>query len=185
MNRALLVVDVQVDFCEGGSLAVAGGASVARRLTSHIAEHRDDYELVIATRDWHVDPGDHFSEQPDFARSWPVHCLAGQPGAEFHSDLSMGGVDVIVSKGAHAAAYSGFEGMTSQGRTLASVLADRAIDAVDVAGLATDYCVRATALDARANGLDVRLLRDLCAGVAHDTTVTALDELAAAGVRLA
>jgi len=184
MTKALVVVDVQVDFCEGGHLAVAGGAQVARRITELLSAHRDRYRLVVATRDWHVDPGSHFSPTPDFVDTWPTHCVAGQPGAAFHPDLDMTGIDVIVSKGAHAAAYSGFEGRSEDGRSLEEVLREAAVDSIDVAGIATDYCVRATALDGRAAGFDVTLLTDLCAGVAPETTGTSLRQLESAGVAL-
>lgn len=183
-GRALLIVDVQNDFCEGGSLAVAGGGAVAEAITAHLAAHGGDYDVVIATRDWHVDPGAHFSEAPDYRDSWPPHCVAGTRGAEFHPALDTRPIDEIVSKGEHSAAYSGFEG-TAHGRTLAELLEEREIDRVDVCGLATDYCVEATALDAARLGFDVRVLTALCAGVAPDTTAAALDELAAAGAELA
>jgi len=184
MTRALIVVDAQVDFCEGGSLAVAGGAQVARKISELLAAHRDRYRLVVATRDWHVDPGAHFSSAPDYVDTWPAHCVAGQPGAAFHPELDMTGIDVVVSKGAHGAAYSGFEGRTDDGRSLEQVLREASVDSLDVAGIATDYCVRATALDARAAGFDVTLLSDLCAGVTPATTTASLRELESAGVPL-
>ncbi len=183
-GTALLVVDVQNDFCEGGSLAVAGGAAVAARVTDHLRHERGRYTTVVATRDWHVDPGPHFSEHPDYRESWPAHCVAGSPGARFHPDLAVDLVDTVVSKGEHAAAYSGFDGRTDDGRPLGEVLAAAGVDAVDVVGLATDHCVRATALDAARAGLRTRVLLDLCAGVAPDTTAAALDELAGAGVEV-
>jgi len=184
MTRALIVVDVQVDFCEGGSLAVAGGAQVARRISELVAAHRDRYDLVVATRDWHVAPGAHFSSAPDYVDTWPAHCVAGQPGAAFYPELDMAGIDVVVSKGAHAAAYSGFEGNADDGRSLDQVLREAGVDSVDVAGIATDYCVRATALDALAAGFDVTVLSDLCAGVTPATTAASLQELESAGVVL-
>ena len=181
--RALLIVDVQNDFCEGGSLPVSGGGDVAARVVRYVDEHRPEYALVVATRDWHVDPGRHFSDRPDYVDTWPPHCRAGTTGAEFRAPLTAGLVDVVVSKGAHTAAYSGFEGEAA-GRTLAEVLAAHGIGAVDIAGLATDHCVRATALDAAAAGLAPRVLLDLCAGVAPATSAAALDEMRAAGVVL-
>ncbi|HZQ58777.1 MAG TPA: isochorismatase family protein [Acidimicrobiales bacterium] len=184
-RRALVVVDVQNDFCEGGSLAVAGGAEVARRITAHLRAHRGDYAFVVATRDWHEDPGAHFSATPDFRHSWPTHCVAGTEGAAFHPALDTTGVDAVVSKGRRSAAYSGFEGADDAGEDLASLLAARAITAVDVCGLATDYCVRATALDAVAHGLRTRVLADLSAGVAAETSRQAVDALTAAGVEVA
>ncbi|MCU1461143.1 MAG: nicotinamidase [Acidimicrobiales bacterium] len=184
MATALLAVDVQVDFCEGGSLAVHGGAEVARRLTSHLRRTKRDYALVVASRDWHVDPGAHFAAEPDYRDSWPVHCVAGEHGSDFHAAFDADLVDVIVSKGERAAAYSAFEGHTGDGRALADLLADAAVTELDVAGIATDYCVRASALDAVRAGFDVRLLGDLVAGVAPDTSSAALEELRAAGVEI-
>ncbi len=186
-RRALVIVDVQNDFCEGGSLAVAGGADVAARIGGHAA----GYDVVVATRDHHVDPGPHFSPHPDYAESWPEHCVAGTPGAEFHPALDTGRVQAVFSKGAHAAAYSGFEGETADpGRPDRSVgleeyLRDRHVGSVDVVGIATDHCVRATALDAARAGFATRVLVDLCAGVAPGTTEKALAEMAAAGVEIA
>ena len=180
MTTALLVLDVQNDFCEGGSLAVAGGSETAARISELLG--RRLYPLVVATRDWHVDPGDHFSARPDFAVSWPPHCVAGSDGAGFHPSLDTSHVDVVVSKGAHAPAYSGFEGSDDDGRSLEEVLAAAGVDHVDLVGIATDYCVRATALDACRLGLDVRVLLDLCAGIAPETTAAAVADLEAAGV---
>jgi nicotinamidase/pyrazinamidase len=162
--RALIVVDVQNDFCEGGSLAVAGGAGVAAAVSRHIAGHRGDYAHVVATRDHHIDPGDHFSDRPDYVDSWPPHCVAGTPGAEFHPDLETGAVDAVFDKGAYEAAYSGFEGADADGRGLADWLRERGVTEVDVVGIATDHCVRATALDAAEAGLRTRVLLGLTAG---------------------
>ena len=180
--RALVVVDVQNDFCEGGALAVTGGAAVASRITGYLREHGDEYTVVVATRDWHEDPGAHFSATPDYRGTWPPHCVAGTTGAEFHPALDTSRVDAVVSKGRYSAAYSGFEGVDDAGSGLADVLAGREVEEVDVCGLATDYCVRATALDAAALGLRTQVLLDLCAGVAPETTDGALVELGAAGV---
>lgn len=182
MNRALIIVDVQNDFCEGGSLAVAGGAAVAGRINEHLAGR--EYAAVVATRDHHVDPGAHFSETPDYVDSWPPHCRVGTPGAQFHPDLDTTPVEEIFSKGEYSAAYSGFEGAAADGTTLADWLRAHRIDAVDVVGIATDFCVRATALDARSAGFDTRVLLDLTAGVASATMDRALSELRAAGVEL-
>jgi nicotinamidase/pyrazinamidase len=181
---ALLVVDVQNDFCEGGSLPVGGGAEVARRVSELLHHEGDHYAAVVATRDWHIDPGPHFSATPDYRSSWPEHCVAGTAGADFHPALDTAEVDVVVSKGAHSAAYSGFEGRAEDGRPLADVLAGRGITAVDVVGLATDHCVRATALDAARAGLTTRVLLDCCAGVAPDSTAAAVEELEDAGVEV-
>jgi nicotinamidase/pyrazinamidase len=182
--RALIVVDVQNDFCEGGSLAVAGGAAVAAAITSYLAAERDSYRHVVASRDYHIDPGDHFSDHPDFAGSWPPHCVVGTPGAEFHPDLDTGPIEAVFSKGAHAAAYSAFEGADAGGTPLAAWMRERGVDALDVAGIATDYCVRATALDAAREGFATRVLLPLTAGVDPVTTGEALAALRDAGVVL-
>jgi nicotinamidase/pyrazinamidase len=183
--RALIIVDVQNDFCEGGSLAVTGGAAVAAAISTYRAAAAGEYDQIVATRDYHVDPGGHFSDHPDYATSWPPHCVAGTPGADFHPSLDLTGVREVFSKGAYAAAYSGFEGVSGSGAKLADWLRDRGIGEVDVAGLATDHCVRATAADAAAEGFGTRVLLALTAGVAPETTRRALDELRAAGVELA
>ena len=181
--RALIVVDVQNDFCEGGSLAVAGGAAVAAAISRHVRE--TPYHHVVATRDHHVDPGAHFSDAPDFVDTWPPHCRAGTPGASFHPDLDVARVEAVFDKGEYVAAYSGFEGVEPGGADLRRWLVDRGVDTVDVVGIATDHCVRATARDAAAAGLHARVLQGLCAGVAPESTEKALDELRAAGVELA
>jgi nicotinamidase/pyrazinamidase len=183
--RALIIVDVQNDFCEGGSLAVTGGAAVARGITGHLAARGGQYSAVAATRDYHIDPGSHFSSHPDFNVSWPPHCVAGTPGARFHPDLDTGPVDAVFSKGAHAAAYSGFDGCTDDGTPLADWLQEQRITEVDVAGIATDYCVRATATDAAAGGWQTRVLLWLTAGVTAQTTTQALEALRDAGAELA
>jgi len=181
--RALIVVDVQNDFCEGGSLPVTGGAAVAAGLGP--LTHDDRYDVVVATKDLHVDPGAHFADEPDYRTSWPAHCVAGTAGADFHPDLDVTGIDAIFTKGARAAAYSGFEGEEARsGEALGDWLRERGVDQVDVAGLATDHCVRATALDSAREGFLTRVLLDHCAGVAPDTTDAAIDELQAAGVEV-
>jgi nicotinamidase/pyrazinamidase len=183
-NTALIMVDVQNDFCEGGSLPVEGGTAVARRLTDHLTRHGSEYAAVVATRDHHIDPGEHFSDHPNFSTSWPPHCVVGTIGVEFHPDLATAAIDAIFDKGEHAAAYSGFEGKTSGGESLASWLHARGIARVEVAGLATDYCVRATALDAVREGFVTVVLEDLSAGVADETTTDALEAMAAGGVEI-
>ncbi|MBP2476730.1 nicotinamidase/pyrazinamidase [Crossiella equi] len=182
MTKALIIVDVQNDFCEGGSLAVTGGAAVASAISAHA--RAGGYDHVVATRDYHIDPGAHFSETPDYVDSWPVHCVAGTAGASFHPELDVTPVEAVFSKGAYAAAYSGFEGEGPSGVSLTDWLRERGVDRVDVVGIATDHCVRATALDARGAGLDTTVLLDLTAGVAAPTVEIALSQLAAAGVEL-
>ncbi len=183
--RALVIVDVQNDFCEGGSLAVAGGSQVARAVSAHLAGPAGrEYAQVVATQDYHIDPGGHFSAAPDFASSWPAHCVAGTPGADFHPDLDVSRLDEVFRKGAHSAAYSGFEGASELGESLQSWLAARGVTGVDVVGIATDYCVRATAADAVRAGLATSVLLGLTAGVAAGTTGAALSELRELGVEL-
>jgi nicotinamidase/pyrazinamidase len=183
-KRALVIVDVQNDFCEGGSLGVVGGTEVARRVSRYVADHGDDYSLIVASRDYHIEPGGHFSGEPDFRDSWPEHCVVGTPGAEFHPDFKVDRLDDVFSKGAYSAAYSAFEAVDDEGRTLEQVLREAGIEVVDLVGLATDYCVRSTTLDAVGAGFAARVLTDMAAGVSPDTTAAALDEMAAAGVDL-
>ncbi len=182
MTRALLVVDVQNDFCEGGSLAVAGCSAVAAAITEHVRSA--EYDHVVATRDHHVDPGGHFAEQPDYLETWPAHCVAGTGGAELHPALDRAPLEAVFDKGEYAAAYSGFEGRADD-VPLAEWLRERGVDAVDIAGIATDHCVRATALDAVAAGFSTRVLLHLTAGVAPASTDAALEQLRTAGVELA
>ena len=181
MTKALIVVDVQRDFCEGGSLAVAGGAAVAQRIGELLGGHHG-YDHVVATRDHHIDPGSHFSQHPDFVDSWPRHCEVGTAGVELHEPLAAGDFEAVFDKGAYAAAYSGFEGRSTDGETLAGWLAERGVDRVDVCGIATDYCVRATALDAARAGFETSVLVGLTAAVAPDRLEPVLAEWSAAGV---
>ncbi|MDG4859685.1 isochorismatase family protein [Streptomyces sp. T-3] len=189
MRRALIVVDVQNDFCEGGSLAVAGGADVAAAITDLVGQTAGAcYQHVVATRDHHIAPGDHFSDNPDFRDHWPAHCVAGTEGVGFHPNfaptVASGAIDAVFDKGAYAAAYSGFEGVDENGVTLAAWLRAREVSEVDVVGIATDHCVRATALDAAREGFRTQVLLDLTAGVAESTTEAALEEMREAGVEL-
>jgi nicotinamidase/pyrazinamidase len=186
-RRALIIVDVQNDFTEGGSLAVTGGAAVAAAIAEYVRTHRDDYVAVVGSRDWHVDPGHHFSDDPDYVDTWPPHCVVGTPGAGSHPALDTSAVDAWFTKGEHAAAYSGFEGATDAGGErigLGAWLTAHGIESVDVVGIATDHCVRATALDAVAEGYSTRVLLDLTAGVAPATTERALAQLREAGADL-
>jgi nicotinamidase/pyrazinamidase len=183
--RALIIVDVQNDFCEGGSLAVDGGAATAAAITRFLAAEGGSYGHIVASRDYHIDPGRHFSDNPDFAGTWPPHCVAGTPGSQFHPDLDTKPVEAVFSKGAYAAAYSAFEGTDDQGTALASWLRDRGVDVLDVVGIATDYCVRATAIDAAREGFATRVLLGLTVGVDAGTTREALGAMRAAEVELA
>lgn len=190
MPRALLIIDVQNDFTEGGALGVDGGAAVAAAITAHVRAHADDYALVVASRDWHDAAGDnggHFATDapPNFVTTWPVHCVAGSTGAEYHRAIDASLIDVHVRKGQGVPAYSIFEGTTDESGTLVELLDERGIDVVDVVGIATDHCVRASALDALAAGRRVRVLSDLVAGVAPDPSAAALAEIVAAGGEVA
>jgi nicotinamidase/pyrazinamidase len=181
VSRALIIVDVQNDFCEGGSLAVVGGAGVAAGISSALSNGGWDH--VVATKDYHIDPGPHFSAHPDFLDSWPPHCVVGTGGADFHPNLVTDRVEAVFHKGEHKAAYSGFEGHTDAGEGLADWLREREVTEVEVVGIATDHCVRATALDSVASGFATTVLLDLTAGVAAVTTSAALDEFRTASIK--
>lgn len=184
MKRALIIVDVQNDFCEGGSLAVAGGAAVASDISSALQADARAWDHVVATRDHHISPGPHFSDEPDFVDSWPPHCVVGTSGVELHPSLTRDRIEDIFDKGEYQAAYSGFEGRCEHGTGLAEWLREHEVSTVDVSGIATDHCVRATALDAIGAGLDTTVLLDLTAGVSSATTEQALQQLRDAGVHL-
>lgn len=184
--KALVVVDVQRDFCEGGSLAVAGGRDVAAHITAFLRGHGDGYDLIVATRDWHVEPGRHFARDgsPDFVDTWPVHCVVGSPGAAYHPALELPDRTVHVVKGEHQAAYSGFDGHAAgdPGRSLEAVLTEAGTAVVEVAGIAESHCVKATAVDAATRGFHTTVLSDLTVGVSPESTAVAREEMAAAGV---
>ncbi|GGK87163.1 isochorismatase family protein [Mangrovihabitans endophyticus] len=182
MSRALIIVDVQNDFCEGGSLAVAGGAAVAAGISLVLDKAGDRWDHVVATKDYHIDPGGHFSDHPDFVESWPAHCVVGTDGAEFHPELVTHRIEDVFHKGRHSAAYSGFEGSTESGVRLADWLRERGVTEVEMVGIATDHCVRATALDAVAAGFGTTVLLELTAGVSAATTEAALREFRTASV---
>jgi nicotinamidase/pyrazinamidase len=182
MTRALIIVDVQNDFCEGGSLPVTGGAAVAAGISLVLDRVGDRWDHVVATKDYHVDPGAHFSPHPDFVDSWPAHCVVGTAGSEFHPELDTTKIEAVFHKGEHAAAYSGFEGHTDDGTGLADWLRARSVTDVEVVGIATDHCVRATALDAAAAGFATTVVLELTAGVAAETTEAALREFKTASV---
>ena len=187
MTKALLIVDVQNDFCEGGSLAVAGGAAVAEKITNYLKANPGKYDLVIASRDWHdadSNNGGHFATEghaPDFVNTWPVHCVSGTSGADYHPNLDASMIQIHVEKGMGQPSYSAFEGVTRDGKSIADVLADAGADELDVVGIATDYCVLASSLDARKAGLSVQVLTDMCAGITPESTEAAIDQMAAAG----
>jgi nicotinamidase/pyrazinamidase len=190
MARALLVIDVQVDFCEGGALACKGGAAVARAITKHIVQNRSHYDFVIGSRDWHTPNSSnsgHFpatGEKPDYINTWPLHCIAGEEGAQYHENLDESLIDLHVKKGQDANGYSIFDGVDHSGREFQALVQELGITEVDVVGIATDYCVRASSLDAKANGLKVRVITSLTAGVDGKSTEVAIDELVDAGVEV-
>ncbi|GAA3295660.1 nicotinamidase [Arthrobacter citreus] len=204
MTRALIVVDVQNDFCEGGSLAVPGGTDTASEITDYIETTLGRYDVIAATQDWHIEPGPHFSDTPDYKDSWPVHCVAGSTGASLHPDLDAEHIDAFFRKGQYEAAYSGFEGVLApedevptgdldaaavppdpaETVSLDDWLRENDVEEVVIVGLAADYCVRATALDAIAAGYDTYVIPDLCRGIDRAGTRAALAELEDAGVEL-
>ena len=205
MSRALIIVDVQNDFCEGGSLAVEGGAAVAGAITEYVDANQQHFDHIVATQDWHIEPGSHFSDEPDMVDSWPPHCRARTKGAELHEDLDPEYIQAYFRKGQYTAAYSGFEGVLAPeddvpsgdlkaGSVVSEVLDEDAIglddwlqshdvEEVVVVGIATDYCVKATALDAVQAGYATTVIADLTAGIAGDLTET-FDEMEAAGVEV-
>ena len=188
MTKALLVVDVQNDFCEGGSLAVSGGAAVAKKISDYLRSA--DYKLVVASRDWHDSDNNnsgHFADasaDPDYKTSWPIHCVANSEGAKYHPNLEIDLIQAHVFKGQGAHGYSAFEGITEQGGTLAELLKLEGISQLDVVGIATDHCVLASALDAKKLGLKVRVISSLTAGVSPESTERAIDSLIDSGVEV-
>jgi nicotinamidase/pyrazinamidase len=188
VTSALFIIDVQNDFTEGGALGVEGGAAVAAGVTRLLESDPERYDLVFASRDWHDgdnDNGGHFHPEPDFVERWPVHCVAGTPGAEYHPALDDDLVDVHVRKGQGKPAYSIFEGVTDDGESVPAALDRLGVTEIDVVGIATDYCVLASAIDALESGRRVRVLTDLVAGVGAESSAAALERLKAAGAELA
>lgn len=186
MARALIIVDVQPTFTEGGALAVVGGNEIAQKIADYALEHDDDYDLVVTTQDWHVDPGDHFSDDPDYVDTWPPHGVAGTAEAELHPALGPVCVNYCVKKGEYEAAYSGFEGVCPDGTTLEDILEDEDVDEVDIVGIALSHCVKETALDAasipRLN--KVRVLTDLTVPVSPEQGEVALQEMSKTRIQL-
>lgn len=182
-------MDVQNDFTEGGPLGVDGGDAVAEGISRYLADHADEYALIVASRDWHDATGDnggHFApENPDFVDTWPVHCVAETEGAQYDPGLNTESITHHVKKGQGKPAYSLFEGITDRGETASALLEEHGVLEVDLVGIATDYCVRASALHAIEQGRRVRILTDLVAGVAQESSEAALAELAHAGAVLA
>lgn len=188
MGKALLVVDVQNDFCEGGSLAVAGGAAIASKISEYLKSSK--YDLVLASRDWHDADNNnsgHFADtgvDPDYKNSWPSHCVATTTGADYHPNLAAELIQIHILKGQGSHGYSAFEGVTGDGETLENILEAKKIDQLDVVGIATDHCVLASALDAKENGLKVRVISSLTAGVSPESTESAIDSLIDHGVEV-
>lgn len=199
-SKALIIVDVQPTFCEGGELGVAGGSAVADRIAQYVNMHRNDYTYIATTQDWHIEPGSHFSEHPDFVDSWPKHGLAGTANAELMPQIAALGLSHHFKKGQYASAYSGFEGiedntaniqtreefaaMQQEGRTLARSLQDAGVDHVDVVGLAESHCVKETALDARKLGYAVTVFEDMTEPVSENQGIEARNEMTEAGIEL-
>lgn len=190
MAKALFVIDVQVDFCEGGTLACDGGAAVAAAITKHITQRRSEYDYVIASRDWHTPNSlnaGHFpepGEEPDFVNTWPLHCIAGERGAEYHPNLDSALIDIHIKKGQDANGYSIFDGVDESGTAFGELMTQLGISEVDVVGIATDYCVRASSLDANRHGIGVRVITSLTAGVSAKSIEAAIDEMVDAGIKV-
>lgn len=182
MNRALIVVDVQPTFCEGGALGVTGGNAVAARIAEFIVDNGELYDLIVTTQDWHIDPGAHFSETPDYVDTWPPHGVAGTEEAELHPAIAELEFNASVKKGQYAAAYSGFEGKDDDGRHLSAILEGSEIEDVDVVGIAESHCVKETALDALEAGFQVRVISDLTVPVDAAQGEAAREEMREAGV---
>jgi nicotinamidase/pyrazinamidase len=183
-KSALIVVDVQPTFCEGGELGVEGGNACAERVAEFVTKRGGDYAYVATTQDWHIRPGSHFSEHPDFVDSWPPHGVAGSPNAQLHPAIEALGITHHFKKGQYAAAYSGFEGKDDSGASLDQALKAAGITRVDVVGIAESHCVKQTALDARAEGYESRVFTDLTVPVSPEQGAAARKEMAEAGVVL-
>lgn len=188
MPRALLIIDVQNDFCEGGALAVAGGAAVAGKISKYLES--SSYDLVVASRDWHDSDNDnsgHFAQagqDPNYTTNWPVHCVAETPGAAYHPNLDTSSIDEHIYKGQGKNGYSIFEGITKNGHSFEQLLAQNQIDEVDVVGIATDHCVLASAMDSKSHGLKVRVISSLTAGVSEASTEAAIDQMIDNGIEV-
>jgi nicotinamidase/pyrazinamidase len=188
MPRALLVIDVQNDFCEGGALAVAGGAAVAGKISKFLESTR--YDLVVASRDWHDADNNnsgHFADsgvEPNYKTNWPVHCVAETNGAQYHPNLNTEAIGEHIFKGQGQNGYSIYEGITKSGQTFDDLLNAHQVDEVDVVGIATDHCVLASALDSKSHGLKVRVISSLTAGVSEVTTEAAIDRMIDSGIEV-
>jgi len=161
---------------------VEGGNAVAERIAEFAAAHREHYDLVVTTQDWHIDPGTHFSQNPDFVDTWPPHGVAGTEEAELHPALANLNPDASVKKGQYDAAYSGYEGKDESGQDLARILATAGITTVDVVGIAESHCVKETAIDSRKEHLPTRVISDLTVPVSEELGAAAREAMAEAGV---
>ena len=183
-RRALLIVDVQPTFCEGGELPVVGGNATAAAIADYVAANRGKYALVATTQDFHIAPGHHFSANPDFVDTWPPHGLAGSANAELHPLIEPLPIDIRVRKGQRQPAYSGFEGTDAWGLPLVDLLRERGITELDVVGIAESHCVKATALDGASLGYPVTVFTDLTVPVTPELGDSARAEMANAGITL-
>ncbi|MCI5826266.1 MAG: isochorismatase family protein [Arcanobacterium sp.] len=181
-NRALIIVDVQPTFCEGGALGVVGGNAVAEKIADFVTNNASEYAFIVTTQDWHIKPGKHFSDHPDFVDTWPAHGVADTPEAELHEEIASLPIDASVKKGQYAAAYSGFEGVDENGESLEQLLRDHDIDALDVVGIAESHCVKDTAIDGVRKGWPVRVFSDLTVPVSEELGEEARREMDEAGV---
>lgn len=200
MSKALIIVDVQPTFCEGGELGVEGGNAVAERIAEYVETHRNEYSYVATTQDWHVEPGRHWSDDPDYVDTWPVHGKAGTANAGLHPAIAALGIGHHFKKGQYLPSYSGFEGLEDNtdriptreevaadltaGRTLANALEAAGITRVDVVGLAESHCVKETALDARKLGYETHVIEELTEPVSEELGVDARRQMREAGVVL-
>lgn len=200
MSKALIIVDVQPTFCEGGELGVEGGNAVAERIAEYVETHRNEYSYVATTQDWHVEPGRHWSDDPDYVDTWPVHGKAGTANAGLHPAIAALGIGHHFKKGQYSPSYSGFEGLEDNtdriptreevaadltaGRTLANALEAVGITRVDVVGLAESHCVKETALDARKLGYETHVIEELTEPVSEELGVDARRQMREAGVVL-
>lgn len=200
MSKALIIVDVQPTFCEGGELGVEGGNAVAERIAEYVETHRNEYAYIATTQDWHVEPGRHWSDDPDYVDTWPVHGKAGTANAGLHPAIAALGIGHHFKKGQYSPSYSGFEGLEDNtdriptreevaadltaGRTLANALEAAGITRVDVVGLAESHCVKETALDARKLGYETHVIEELTEPVSEELGVDARRQMREAGVVL-